>query len=54
MAPLKYQEVMELNWLDVDTKPERVRFAVSVASLCVMYMIPQVAGFYFFARLFTI
>ena len=43
-----------MNWLDVNTKPERVRFGMSVASLCVMYLIPQVAGFYFFARLFVI
>jgi hypothetical protein len=43
-----------LNWLDVETNQEKVRFTASVASLCVMYLIPQVAGFYFFARLFVI
>ena len=42
-----------MNWLDIDTNLEKVRFTVSVASLCIMYLIPQVAGFYFFARLFV-
>ena len=52
LVPLKYQEGMKLNWLDIDTNPEKVRFTMSVASLCVLYLIPQVAGFYFVARLF--
>lgn len=43
-----------MNWLDIDTRPEQLRFGVSVASLCIMYMVPQVAGFYFFARLFMV
>ncbi|MFC1799923.1 hypothetical protein ACFL2Z_03325 [Candidatus Eisenbacteria bacterium] len=43
-----------MNWLDIETNPEKMRFGVSVASLCIMYLIPQVAGFYFFARLFVL
>ena len=42
-----------MNWLDVDTKMEKARFGMSVASLIVIYLIPQMGGFYFFARLFT-
>jgi hypothetical protein len=49
----EYLEVLEVNWLDVDTRTEKARFGMSVASLIFIYVIPQMGGFYFFARLFA-
>jgi hypothetical protein len=42
-----------VNWLDVDTKVERLRFGITVMSLCVVYLIPQITGLYLFARFFA-
>jgi hypothetical protein len=33
---------------------ERVRFAVSVAEMMVIYILPQVGGLYFFSTLFGV
>ena len=37
---------------DMSPRVERMKFAASLAEMVVVYIIPQVAGFYFFARLY--
>jgi hypothetical protein len=46
LAP-ECQEVREMS-----PRVERMKFAASLAEMVVVYIIPQVAGFYFFARLY--
>jgi hypothetical protein len=43
----EYQEVKEMS-----PRVEKMRFAASLAEMVVVYIIPQMAGFYLFARLY--